>query len=172
MQKKYLLIIIIIYFLAALFIFLHIILSSGNIVKYNVTKPITSAQGIYNLSIDEEIKQNIQAIENGYFNTSSYQSLSIANISGTKNISIGNVKGSVPECYPADPSSSTKCTPLSDIYNKIQNNVNKLQISFSSPDDMMANYYVAKNGGTYYFINVNFLKTINNTGFPIYYISR
>ncbi len=172
MQKKYLLIIIIIYFLVALFIFIHFTLSSGNVVKYNVTKPITSTQGIYNLSIDEEIQQNIHAVENGFFNTPSYQSLNITNIAGVRNISIGNIKGSVPECYPADPSLSVKCTPLSSIYSKIKNNVNKLQVAFSSPDDIMSNYYVAKNGSTYYFINVNFLKTISNTGFPIYYISK
>jgi hypothetical protein len=164
-------VIVILYFFLVVFFFLYFFKSSEpKIVKvYNVQTPITSSQNIYAISLNEQIRQNLNSIKNAFFKYPGYKKLNISSVSNFAIVRKNNVSGSAPFCSQIFYQSKTKCTSLSDYYSLISPYINKLNVDFSSPHNIN-NYYIFKYQGNYYFMDTNYQKTIYNNGFPFYFI--
>lgn len=163
--------IIVLYLFIVVFFFLYFIsFSNTSPVKiYNVQKPSISVSNDYAISINEQIKQNLEEIKNAFLRDPNSSKLNINTVSSFIHLKINGISGEAPDCGASVSTIKANCTTLNSVYPALKSYINSLNISFTNSNDI-SNYYIFKYNNNYYFMDNNFYKTINNNGFPIYYI--
>ena len=163
--------IIVLYLFIVIFFFLYFVsFSNTTPVKiYNVQKPSVSVRSDYAISLNEQIKQNLSEIKNAFLRDPNYSKLHINSVSNFIHLKINGISGEGPSCGATVSTIRNNCTTLDSIYSSLKPYINSLKISFTSSNDI-SNYYIFKYNNSYYFMDNSFYKTINNNGFPIYYI--
>jgi hypothetical protein len=163
--------IVVLYLFIVVFFFLYFVsFSNTNPVKiYNVEKPSISVSNDYAISLNEQIKQNLYEIKNAFLRDPNFSKLNIDSVSSFIHIKINGVSGEAPNCGASVSTIKDHCTTLNSVYSSLKPYINNLKISFTSSNDI-SNYYIFKYNNSYYFMDNSFYKTINNNGFPIYYI--
>ncbi len=164
--------IIIFYFFIVVFFFFYFFLGKAPVrpVKvYNVTVPMTSVNNTYSISLDEQIKANLETFKTAFFNTPGYSKIKVQSVSKFVNVNINSVKGTSPYCSPLISSSTTECTSIQSIYSLISSHINKISLDMLPPHNI-AHYYIFKYNNNYYFLDSSYRKTIYNKGFSLYWI--
>ena len=163
--------IIVLYLFIVVFFFLYFV-SFSNVTPvkiYNVQKPSVSVSSDYAISLNEQIKQNLNEIKNAFLRDPNYSKLHINSVSSLITLKINGVSGKGPNCGATVSTIKTNCTTLDSVYSSLKPYINSLKISFTSANGI-SNYYIFRYNSNYYFMDNSFYKTINNNGFPIYYI--